>query len=88
MSVDFTLRSPTGETALGQSSSQKAGGVLPFHLINRIAFVSDLVLIVIVSLLSGIGYVLTVSSFSTVGPVETFFGVGAVLPPVIFRPFW
>ena len=81
MSIGSALRSPTtmdGETALGQSSSQRAGGVLPFHLINRIAFVSDLVLIVIVSLLSGIGYHLTVSSFSTVGPVETFFGVGAV----------
>jgi Undecaprenyl-phosphate glucose phosphotransferase len=63
-------------TAPRQSSRQRTRGLLPFRLIGRIVLCSDLVLIVSMSVLTGLAYHL--AAISHVGPVETFFGVGAL----------
>lgn len=59
-----------------ESSQKRARGVLPFYLVEALAIFSDAALILITSLLTGIVYYLTV--FNSVGPIETFLGVGVL----------
>lgn len=66
----------TYSPALGRSSRPRTQGLLAFHSITPLALCSDVVIIVGVSVLSGMLYHIAV--FSNFGPVETFFGVGAL----------
>ena len=86
MSDRAALKSLTAtySTALGQYSRQRTRGLLAFRSIGPIALCSDVVIIVGMSLLSGMLYHLAV--FSQFGAVETFFGVGA-LTAVNFSAF-
>ena len=56
------------------SPRSKAKALLPFHLIDALALCSDAVLILVTSVVTGIGYYLV--AFDSVGPVEIFLGVG------------
>jgi Undecaprenyl-phosphate glucose phosphotransferase len=83
MSDSSALKSAavTHSAALGQFSQRQTRGLLPFRAIGAIALCSDLLLIVGVSILTGIAYNLAIAS--QIGEIETFFGVGA-LTAVIF----
>lgn len=79
MSERTALKSPTTaaySTALGQYSRRRTRGLLAFQSIGPLTLCSDVVIIVGVSLLSGMLYHLAV--FSLFGPLDTFFGVGAL----------
>ena len=54
--------------------SNRARGLLPFHLIEAAAICSDAVLILTTSVVTGIVYY--VVAFNRIGPVEIFLGVG------------
>ena len=86
MSDRAALKSLTAtySSALGHYSRQRTRGLLAFRSIGPIALCSDVVIIVGMSLLSGMLYHLAV--FSQFGAVETFFGVGA-LTAVNFSAF-
>ena len=59
-----------------QSSPESSKGILPFYLIEAIAVCSDLVLIVMASVVTGLAYhYLVLNSF---GPVESFLAQGAL----------
>jgi Undecaprenyl-phosphate glucose phosphotransferase len=75
-------------------------GLLPFGWISKIALCIDLIIIVSLSVLSGVGYHLI--AFQNVGPVASFLGVGALAAvnftavfaargtyqPKVFVDFW
>jgi Undecaprenyl-phosphate glucose phosphotransferase len=76
MSDRAALKSLTATYSLGRSSRPRTRGLLAFHSLGPVALCCDLVIIVGVSALSGMLYHTAV--FSSFGPVETFFGVGAL----------
>ncbi len=57
-----------------QSARRNARWLVPFRWIEGIALCADVVLVVSASILSGVAYQL--AFWNTVGPVETFLGVG------------
>jgi hypothetical protein len=59
-----------------QSSREKAGGFLRFDMIENAVLCSGLVLILAVSVLTGIAY--HIIFLNSLGPVETFLSTGAV----------
>src|SRR3974390_2102975 len=61
--------------AFGQFSQQRARGLLPFRALGTIALCVDLILVIAVSVLTGIAYHLAASQ---TGEIETFLGVGAL----------
>lgn len=63
--------------ACKQSSHEKSGGLLPFRMIESTALCCDVALILIISVLTGIGYHFIF--LDRVGPVETFLSIGAIV---------
>jgi Undecaprenyl-phosphate glucose phosphotransferase len=64
-------------SAWKQSSHEKRGGLLPFQMIESTALCCDVALILITSVLAGMAYHLMF--LHRVGPVESFFSIGAVV---------
>ena len=61
----------------GQFSYGMAGRFLPFHMIEKAVLCSDLILILVTSLLTGVAY--HILFLNSLGPVETFLSVGGVI---------
>jgi Undecaprenyl-phosphate glucose phosphotransferase len=76
MSDRSALKSIADVTAFKRLSRQGTRVLLPFRALSTIAAVSDLILIVAVSVLTGTAYRL--ATFSEIGEIGTFFGVGAL----------
>jgi len=70
------LKSTVDTIAFGQFSRPRARVRLPFRALSTIASSSDLILILVLSLLTGSAYRL--AAFSEVGEIGTLFGVGAL----------
>lgn len=68
---------PSGALLVDQSAPSRARVLLPFHWIEATAVGSDLILILGVSLITGIVY--HIASLGGVGPVEAFLGVGVLI---------
>jgi undecaprenyl-phosphate galactose phosphotransferase/putative colanic acid biosynthesis UDP-glucose lipid carrier transferase len=79
LSTVSELHSPiAGASSLRLNLPQKkAGGVLPFQMIENVVLCCDLTLIVIASVVTGIAYHL--AFFGRIGSVETFLSIGAIV---------
>jgi Undecaprenyl-phosphate glucose phosphotransferase len=78
--LDQTPRHRVQVSQIGLASSQIPGGILqwlPFDSIQQLAIVGDLLLILLSSILSGVGYQWIF--LHTTGEVNTYFGVGIIV---------